>query len=141
MGLDKANRLFRSKYMDSQNNVFDAVNMWAHDATKLEAQYQGRLSSSESLTSCLTSNLPQDIDRRKIVRDSEQLYISRYIKEALTQIDDKDVRLSVLQTLNKSMSENNLTFIYLDILTDSQRSRVRVLSRLIWYNLYPEKGK
>lgn len=141
MSLDKANKLFQSKYMDSQNNVFDAINMWVNDATKLKSQYQGRLSSSESLTSCLTSSLPQNIDRRIVVKDSEQLYISRYIKEALTQIDDKDVKLSVLQTLNKSRSENNLTFIYLDILTDSQRSRVRVLSRLIWYNLYPEKGK
>lgn len=140
MNLVDSNRLFEDQYLSQTSNTFEAINMWVKDSKQIEAKYQNRLSSNESLSSALTQKVPDNLDRRKLVKDVESQYIDRYIREALSQIDDKDVRISVLQTLNRSRSEKNLVFVYLDILSDFQKSRVRIISRLIWYNLYPKKG-
>ena len=140
MNLVDSNRLFEDQYLSQTSNTFEAINMWVKDSKQIEAKYQNRLSSNESLSSALTQKVPDNLDRRKLVKDVESQYIDRYIREALSQIDDKDVRISVLQTLNHSRLEKNLVFVYLDILSDFQKSRVRIISRLIWYNLYPKKG-
>ena len=140
MNLVDQNKQFEEVYLSKTSNIFEAINVWVSDADKLKTQYQNRIDNNEALSSMLTCNLPQNLDRRRIVKDVEQNYIDRYIHEALTQIDDKDIKISVLQTLNHSRSEKNLVFIYLDNLTKAQKARVRIISRLIWYNLYPKKG-
>mgnify|MGYP002625315442 CR=1 FL=1 len=141
MSLNEYNELFETKYLSRTDNIFEAINLWANDSEKLRAQYQNRLDSNEVLSASLTRKLPENLDRRILVKDADQRYVDKYIREALTQIDDESIRISVLQTLNHSRSENHLVFRYLENLTCGERSRVRVISRLIWYNLYPKEGK
>lgn len=141
MSLVDTNRAFENQYLSKTSNVFEAINLWVDDSKELEASYQTRLSSSEALSSLLTHSFPKNLDRRKFVKDSDTRYVKAYIREVLSQIDDYEIRISVLQTLNHSMSEKNLVFVYLDKLSDAQRARVRIISRLVWYNLYPKKGK
>jgi len=141
LSLLESNKLFEDKYLSENENIFEAINIWSNDSEKLKAKYQNRLSSNEALSAILNGNLPDNLDRRIMVRDSEKRYADRYIQEALTQIDDYDIKVSVSQSMSCSRSENHLVFVYLDSLTEAQKARVRVISRLIWYNLYPTKGK
>lgn len=141
MSLDKDYELFQSKYLEDTDNVFEAINTWSKDARALKSQTQGRISNSEALSSALTDTLPKNLNERLSVPRAEYAYVIRYIKESLSQIDDKLVKGSVAQTLNTSMSRKHLVFLYLGNLSEAQKARVRIVSKLIWYNLYSTKGQ
>ena len=125
--------------MQDEDNVFDAINSWVKDSEKIKAQTENRVSNAESLTSAVFGKLPSNTFKRKRVIDMENSYVERYIREEVAQIDDIQVRYSVLGSLSTSIKQKNLVFKYLDALTPAQRARVRVISKLVWYNLYPEE--
>ena len=141
MNLHEQNKLFEAKYLKDTDNVFEAINSWSNDANNLYSQLNGVISNSESLTYSLTSEIPKHIYQRIPISKVDLRYEYLYIQEALTQVEDKKVKISVIFTLKQSKLEKNLVFVYIDGMSASQKARVRVLSRLIWYNLYPEKGK
>ena len=141
MSLVDKNELFQTIYMVDTDNTFEALNNWSRDANKLCTQYRNCISNAEALSSTLTNTFPQDLEYRKIVADVENKYVDRYINEVLSQIDDVKVKASVLKTLSHSRGIKDLEFIYLNELSESQRSRVRILCRMIWGNLYPMKGE
>ena len=126
--------------MQTCDNVFEALNLWSQDATTLRYKTRSLLSSNETLNACLDNKLPENFNQRILISRAEKMYIDRYIREALSQIDDKDVKKSVCYTLIKSRQLDNLVFVYLDNLSTSQKSRVRIISRMVWYNLYSTKG-
>ena len=139
MALDVQAKLFDELYVeDCGGNVFEAICKFSTDAEKVKAKTEGRLSNSEALSAVLNKALPENTFNRQRVETMEQLYIERYIREVLSQIDDIAVRYSVSQTLQKSKAEKNLVFTYLDALSPAQRARVRIISKLVWYNLYPK---
>lgn len=140
MSIVEYNKLFETKYMQTCDNVFEALNLWSQDAKTLEHKTRSLLSSNEALNACLDSKLPDNFNQRILISRAEKMYIDRYIKEALSQIDDIDVKKSVCYTLIKSRQLDNLVFVYLDNLSTSQKSRVRIISRMVWYNLYSTKG-
>lgn len=140
LSLDKENVLFENKYLDQTDNVFEAINTWYDESCKLNSKYQGRLLDSEALSYSLIDKIPDDVNCRKFVKFSESSYKFKYIEEALNQIDDKDIKLAVNKSLYKSIKEKNLVFDYLKILTEAQKARVRIICRMVWYNLYPKKG-
>lgn len=141
MSLDKNQQLFQDKYLTATDNVFEAINTWCSDAKALRSQTGGRISNSEALSSTLSGSLPNNLNKRIPYCRVEQLYIVRYIKEAIFQIDDIDVKRSVLRTLNASLNRKNLVFIYGDCLSEAQRARVRIASKMVWNNLYGTKGR
>lgn len=140
MSLQISNELFYKTYYEESGNIFEAINNWADDANRIAYQTQGKLSKSECLDGCLTSTLPKDYKKRKRVVDAEVEYIENFIHKALSEVDDNKVKTCVIKTLDCSRNTHNLTYFYDDDLTSGQRSRVRILSRMIWYSLYP-KGR
>ena len=137
--LGESNKLFNSRYMTQTSNTFEAINLWIKDSNNLKQQFDTRLSDKECLQSCLTGRLPEDIVTRRLVRNSSKRYIDRYIDAELSQIDDILVRKSVSSSLKRSRDLNNLVFEYHDKLTSSQKSRVRIICKLIWFNCFPRK--
>ena len=140
MGFIESNKLFEEKYLSKTDNVFEAVNMWAKEASNVYNQFSGSLSNSESLDYALTSNLPENYFNRIPKSEVSTNYIKLYVREALQNVDDKKVKFYVLCSIKKSQLNKNLVFIYDKSLSPSRKARVRVLSKLIWYNLYPEEG-
>lgn len=61
-------------------------------------------------------------------------YESRYIKEMFAYIDDKDIKDAVYDSFYDSKKNKNLIFIYNDIDDESRRARVRILTRILWFN-------
>ena len=129
-------KLFEDKYLHNTDNVFEAINSMCEDANKLHSQYGGIISHKECLTSVLTESLPEDLEKRKLVATANNRYMQSYIDNALAEVDDIRVKSSVQITLKVSQVNKNLVFQYLQNLTKSQKARVRILSRVIWNNLY-----
>ena len=132
-------QLFEERYLVNNDNTFEALNAWIDDANKLCARYQTRLAKSESLTACLTKQLPKNLDDRRVVKFMDATYKSKYIKQALADIDDRMVRSAVQNSLDESLAQNKLVYKYFDLLSSGQRSKVRVLCNMIWSNLYSEE--
>lgn len=141
MSLEGQQKLFEEKYGSRTDNAFEAINMWVEDSRKVVTASARRVSYAEALSACLTDMLPSNLAHRKVVKLIESQYATKYTQEAAALIDDADVRRSVIASIAESQEQNNLVYKYLDVLTPGQRSRVRINCNLIWYNLYPEKGK
>lgn len=139
MGLYELNKEFNTKYSSQTDNIFEAINLWSRDATNLAKESEGLLSDSECLNSCLTGKYPDNYKTRKRIVDAEIQYIENFIDKALCEVDDLHVKDSVIATLSCSRKLHNLKYVYTYELTDGQKSRVRILSRMIWYSIYPKR--
>ena len=136
MSLSYQNLLFESKYASKSDSIFESINNYCAEANKLYSRYGGILSHKECLISTLTGELPEDLEHRKLVITSDASYFKAYVNSALSEVDDSKVKSSVQISLKASQSEHNLVFHYLEGLSESQKSRVRILSKMIWNNLY-----
>lgn len=139
MSLDEQYKLFDAAYASSCENIYEAVNNFAQDARSAQKEHNDKLSNSESLTYVLTKVLPDTFMLRSFVKDAPNRYAFRYVREVTSQIDDPDVRVSVIASMIFSFKQNNLTYKYLLNLSKSQRDRVKIICKMIWYNLYPEE--
>ena len=139
MSLDEQNKLFYTKYIKPNETEFDAINRLANQANEVISNTNYILDSSEALTYCLTHEFPSNMNGRISLRQARNKYLFSYVKNSVSQIEDTDVRNSVIQTVNKSLIKNKLEFVYIN-LSKGQKSRVRIISRMLWYNLYPELG-
>ena len=140
MNLHEETKAFYDKYMNQTNNVFDAINLWVDESNSLNSKYLNKLSDAEALSSVLNGKLPENINNRKVVKEVEANYASRYIDEVLSEIDDNLIKISIMKSLDLSKLKKNLVFKYADGLSRAQKARVRIVCKLIWYNLYPMKG-
>lgn len=138
MSIYELNNKFDDIYLSGTDNIFEAINTYANDANNLKQVYHNRISSSEALNSVLTNELPENINKRRLVAETEFNYINVYIKEELSQIDDLRIRQSVQESLITSRDAHNLLFIYHSDLSLCERSRVRIICKMVWNNLYPK---
>ena len=61
------------------------------------------------------------------------------IEDFLLYIDDHLVQLSVLASYHATVRSHHLVYIYNENLNEFQQTRVRVLTRMIWYCCIPER--
>lgn len=140
MNVIDQNIAFQNKYESKCSSTFEAINKWADDANKLNDKYQGRLEPCECLETALTGELPDDFDNRQLVKLCEVRYVYRYIQAELTQIDDEAVKVSVKFSIEATIFDKNLVFKYRNNLSEGQRARVRIITRMLWNNLCDKKG-
>lgn len=76
-------------------------------------------------------------DASKIVLDDDVIdeYESKYIKEMFMYIDDKEIKDAVYDSFYDSKKNCNLIYVYNEITDENQKSRVRILTRMLWSNL------
>ena len=98
------------------------------------AEYGFRPLDSQAISIALTGLLPEDIEYLNRIKTIQIRKNSR-VYDILNYVDDKDVCKSVKNSIHLSTTSKNLTYVYTSGLTDSQKSRIRVLTRIIWYKL------
>lgn len=140
MSLDIQSKKFYDKYMQDTDNVFEAINQFSEDANELRKKHKNLLACNEALSATLSGILPSNLEERKTLKHLKNKYLQRYVSSVLADVDDIEVKLSVLQSINRSQLSNSLEYEYLDSLTSSQQARVRILTRLIWFNIHLEVG-
>lgn len=140
MNVIEQNLQFEKQYASKCSSIFEAINMWANDANKINKKYQGRLEPCECLETALTGELPDDFNDRHLVKLCEVRYVYKYIQAELDQIDDEAVKVSVKFSIEATIFAKNLVFKYRETLSEGQKSRVRIITRMLWNNLCDTKG-
>lgn len=141
MAIAQLNRVFEDKYCENGMSPFEAINAWVGDAIDAYDSNHGLLSATESLNVALGCEAPESLDKRIPVSEAHSNYVRSYADLAVREVDDERVRHAVKASINLSLRKKTLTAAFLDGLSEGEKSRVRVLCRMIWNNFYPKKGE
>lgn len=108
----------------------------AKQARQLEEKYENKILSSEALTWVVRGEEPKIL---KILEDIDKKRLSdevRTMEEYLIYIDDMDVRYAVEDSIEKSLSDKHLIYVYNDVEDLPRKARIRILCNMIWQNIY-----
>lgn len=121
---------------DKLGSTYAAVNYIAKSARQKRKQVDNRILESEAITWALTGIQPK---LRRVCKVAEWGTLN-YLDEVLSYVDDENVAQSVRESYSESAKVHHLIYCYHSDLNESQKSRVRVLTRMIWYNIQEEGG-
>lgn len=110
---------------------FAATMYIAAEARKLAESYDNVISHSEALNWVVTGVRPTILDRINVTEihtDTSKLDILNYI-------DDEEVKAAVRCSYEASCRSRNLVYEYNQVSDESRQTRIRVITRLIWYGL------
>lgn len=122
---------------DKMGSPFAAINYIAKSARVKRQQVDNRILESEAITWALTGIQPQ---LRERVHTVDEWYNISYLDEVLSYVDDEQVADSVRESYSESARTHHLIYCYHSSLDESRKARVRVLTRMIWYNIQQEGG-
>lgn len=122
---------------DKVGSPFAAVKYIAQSARQKRQSVDYRVLESQAITWVLTGIQPKLSKRHLNVSD---WYNLPYLDEVLSCVDDDDVAASVRESYSESMKAHHLIYYYHQSLNEHQKARVRVLTRMIWYNIEQEGG-
>ena len=137
MSLDDRNKEFIEKYLINTDNIYDAINQYIDDANELQRNSNNLISDSESLSIVLTDTYPKNYRYRKLYKEVEDSYVSRYIKSTLSEVDDVQLKHAVSYIVDASRLNRSLKLdLFNDFdLSEGQKARGRILSKIIWENI------
>lgn len=115
-------------------SAYAAVNYISSEARKLASKYDDLILHSEAIEWIVTGKKPKILSNISKVCNRSN-YVKSYIDEVLCYVDDNNVCESVRYSINASKSSNHLIYVYKDVPDPSRQARVRVLTRMIWYDL------
>ena len=119
---------------EALGSTFAAVNFIAKLAREKREQSNYSLLESEAISWVLTGKEPPKNRYPK----SDILHHVFEISDLLSEIDDEEVAESVWQSYEISLKEHHLIYQYQEGMCEGQKARVRILSRMIWYNIQQE---
>ena len=135
MNFKSDNEHFNEIVSKFNGNRYQAVQYIQKQSRKLLEYTDNRITDSEAITWVLTGEKP-DYESRKTFNEITAKYEDAYVDEILCYIDDKQVCESIRLSIRKSDKSKNLVYRYTKGLDESKKSRVRVVTRIIWYNLF-----
>ena len=135
MNFKSDNEHFNEIVSKFNGNRYQAVQYIQKQSRKFLEYTDNRITDSEAITWVLTGEKP-DYESRKTFNEITAKYEDAYVDEILCYIDDKQVCESIRLSISKSKKSKNLVYRYTKGLDESKKSRVRVVTRIIWYNLF-----
>lgn len=121
-------------YLHSNNgDQFKACNAMCNEAEKLHKKYPV-FDGKECLVYALTGKLPVSL------HDKERQYMNltvpktSYMKNLLEYIDNENIVTCVEESFAQSVRLGSLTFYYPVLIPSEDKTRVRVLTRMCWFN-------
>lgn len=121
----------------SIGSTYAAVNYVAKSARDKIAHTDGHVLESEAISWVLTGEEPKV---RNKTEEIERWYLQNYIDDMLSEVDDIDVAQAVRDSYAASMEQHHLIYSYPEHLDENRKSRVRILTRMIWYYIKNEGG-
>lgn len=135
-----------SFYEDSKNfkawveryngNVYRAVYELGQAASKLVKKCNNKISNSEGISWLLNGNKPE-YEHRRTYSDTKRAIIEEYIDTNLELVDDKQICTCVRSSVWDSLNHRYLLYNYNGVEEESRRARIRILTKLIWYEIKP----
>lgn len=119
---------------------FDAIHIISNRARKLSDSVEGVIQQSEALSWAVTDKKPKNLKHRTSVRElnnliyhPESYYKEQYLEDLLTEVEDFYVRESVRESFQLSTESGHLNYRYINGISDENKSRVRILTNMVWY--------
>lgn len=135
-----------SFYEDSKNfkvwvdryngNVYKAVYELGQAAAKRVKDCNNKISNAEGISWVLNGHKP-DYEHRRAYWDTKKAIIEEYIATNLELIDDKKICKCVRSSVWNSLNHRYLLYDYKGVDDESRRARIRILTKLIWYEIKP----
>lgn len=117
-----------------KGNRFKACNLIASAADKLLVLTNNSVSESEAVSWATTGVAPDNLQERRRQHMLLSAPKTKYMTNLLSYVDDCDVKEAVEQSFSQSVRLGSLTFYYPSKLSQGQKQRVRVLTRMCWHN-------
>lgn len=118
------------------NNVFEAVKLISSCADYISKSTFHKVDESDAIEWIMNREYPKFEDLLSYPQSKQHL-IDTYISTYTELVDDTQVKASVKLSIYSSYRSRKLKFIYAFVSDEYRRSRVRILTRMIWYALYP----
>ena len=135
----KSNNTFVHKQVDKlvdayNGDLFAICNDAASKSRELMKSVNNSVLESEAITWALLGKKPKNLKKR--VRQHMNISVPRtsYMNKLLGFIEDEDILDCVKESFTQSVRLGNLTFYYPVKIPDYKKSRVRVLTRMCWFN-------
>lgn len=113
---------------------FKACNLIAHTADKLLRVVNNSISESEAVSWAMTSVVPDNLQDRRRQHMLLSVPKTEYMNNLLSYVDNDGIKEAVQESFSQSVRLGSLTFYYPSKLSQGQKQRVRVLTRMCWHN-------
>lgn len=117
--------------LESSPNIYLEIRNAAASARKAAAEYDNKILHSEAITYVIHGTKPNF----SYIEDFRDEYTANQIKELFCCIEDKEVCNAVYDSFYESKKNKNLIFIYNSVSEPGKQTRIRVLTRMLWYRL------
>ena len=125
------------KLADALGSRYAAVRYVSNLARSRSSKSKYHIQESEAITWILTGKEPKY--RTRLYMDPIK-YDVCILEEILEYIDDRKICESVSSSYEASLEYHHLIYVYQEGLSQSQQARVRILTRMVWYNIEHERG-
>lgn len=126
--LQKGVERYVSKY---NGDRFQACNDISSRADAIVKETHHTVSEGEAVSWAITGVSPSRNWRKALAFSAPK---TKYLVDLLSYVDDSDVRQAVEESFSQSVRLGSLTYYYPTRLNQYQKSRVRVMTRMCWYN-------
>jgi hypothetical protein len=117
--------------LNNSSNIYSEVMSISKQARDVSKRSGDTLLHSEAISMVLKGDTTEFISDNEIIDEFE----SKYIKEMFMYIDDKEIKDAVYDSFYDSKKNHNLIYQYNDIIEPNRKARVRILTRMLWFNL------
>lgn len=114
------------------DNIYIEVQHIMKEARKLAASCGNNILHSQAISSVIRGG---SIEYAPPVSNAQDEYEANHIRELFCYIDDKSICDAVYDSFYESKKAKHLIYVYNNIEDSSRKSRVRVLTRMLWYTL------
>ena len=120
------------KTVDEYGSEYAAAYYVAKEARRRAEAYDNRILHSEAIDWVMSGNCP------KSILQARQRSYDKIIFEKLSMIKDQNIKISVSISVACSLQSHHLIYIYKNVSDKYQQSRVRVLTKKLYYELLSE---
>lgn len=123
------------RYVDSfDGNRFAACKALSNDAISLMSKSKDAILESEAISWALSGDEPKDMKDRARQHMNLTIRKTAYMERLLGYVDEDDILDCVKESYAQSIRIGSLTFYYPKNLKKQDKTRVRILTRMCWYN-------
>ena len=122
----------------AEDNVYDIVRRIGKHAHTISEHYHNIPLYSECIEWIVSGRCPSIMDRYNAIlqlKDSK----AQLISQVLQYVDSKKLKLAVVKSVSQSIKQNYLSYNYDHISDLYTQIRIRILTNMIWYQLYRRK--
>lgn len=120
-------------HIQKSDHPYEVVKNIAKLAREKEEDCNRHILHSEAITWVVQGIEPAERNKDQYTKTPATVKNENKLNELLSYVDDVEISEAVKNSFIKSKYNKFLTFVYDDIVDISRQTRVRILTRMLWY--------